>query len=228
MRNITLFMLAALPLFAGFFPSTVHTSVTASNGTTLQLAKPFPVTGMSGIVIHNYGNDLKAATGYIAQTSSSGSAKLIAKEIIRHEELPTIKTPVTKGDKVIGGYLYNNVMLLAPDADTYAKITKSTSSKHWVHPDLFAVYLSEIGDTYPTRENLARFAKQYQVGLIYIIKRDSAVLLDPISGQIVGKRAFSGAPAKAQSPFFMRIGTIEGGWFSDSAPGDYYKIMGQF
>ena len=227
MRNIALFMLAALPLFAGFFPSTIHTSVTASNGTSLQLAKPFPVNGMSGVVIHNYGNDLKAATGYIAQTASSGSAKIITKEIIHHESLPTIKTPVHKGDKVIGGYLYDNVMLLAPDADTYAKVTKSTR-KHWVHPDLFAVYLSEIGDTYPTRENLARFAKQYQVGLIYIVKHDSAVLLDPISGQIVGKRAFSGAPAKAQSPFFMRIGTIEGGWFSDDAPGDYYKIMGQF
>ena len=228
MRNITLFMLAALPLFASFFPSTVHTSVTASDGMTLQLAKPLPVNGMSGIVIHNYGNNLKAATGYIAQTVSSGRAKLIAREIIRHEELPTIKTPVTKGDKVIGGYLYNNVMLLAPDADTYAKITKSISSKHWVHPDLFAVYLSEIGDTYPTKENLARFAKQYQVGLIYIVKRNSAVLLDPVSGQIVGKRPFSGAPAKAQSPFFMRIGTIEGGWFSSDAPGDYYKIMRQF
>ena len=227
MRNIALFMLAALPLFAGFFPSTVHTSVSASNGTTLQIAKPFPVTGMSGIVIHNYGNDLKAATGYIVQTSSSGNAKLIAKEIIHHEELPTIKTPVHKGDKVIGGYLYDNVMLLAPDADTYAKITKSTR-KHWVHPDLFAVYLSETGDTYPTKENLARFAKQYQVGLIYIVKRSSAVLLDPISGQIVGKRTFTAAPAKAQSPFFMRIGTIEGGWFSDDAPGDYYKIMEQF
>ena len=227
MRNIALFMLAALPLFAGFFPPTVHTTVNASNGTTLQLAKPFPVNGMSGIVIHNYGNNLKAATGYIEQTAASGSAKLITKEIIHHESLPTIKTPVTKGDKIIGGYLYDNVMLLAPDADTYAKITKATS-KHWVHPDLFAVYLSETGDTYPTKENLARFAKQYQVGLIYIVKHNSAVLLDPISGKIVGKRAFSGAPAKAQAPFFMRIGEIRSGWFSDDAPGDYYKIMEQF
>ncbi len=226
MRKLALFILAALPLFAGFFPPTVHTVVSTSNGTTLQLAKPFPVNGMSGIVIHNYGHDLKAATGYIEQTAASGSAKLIAKEIIRHESLPTIKTPVTKGDKVIGGYLYDNVMLLAPDADTYAKITKSTS-KHWIHPDLFAVYLSEIGDTYPTKENLARFAKQYQVGLIYIVKHNSAVLLDPISGKIVGKRTFSGTPNKAQAPFFMRIGEIRSGWFSDDAPGDYYKIMEQ-
>jgi len=227
MRNLALFMLAALPLFAGFFPPTVHTTVSTSNGTTLQLAKPFPVNGMSGIVIHNYGNNLKAATGYIEQTAAAGKAKLITKEIVHHEALPTIKTPVTKGDKIIGGYLYDNVMLLAPDADTYAKITKATS-KHWIHPDLFAVFLSEVGETYPTKENLARFAKQYQVGLIYIVKRDSTVLLDPVSGKIVGKRAFNGAPAKAQTPFFMRIGEIRSGWFSDDAPGNYYKIMEQF
>ena len=43
-------------------------------------------------------------------------------DILQHDELPTIKTTVAPNDKVIGGYLYNNVLLLAPDADTYAKI----------------------------------------------------------------------------------------------------------
>jgi hypothetical protein len=227
MRKIALIVLTALPLFAGFFPPTVHTTIASSNGTEMKLSKPFPVSGMSGIVIHNFGNQLEAITGYIAQTSADGSAKLIAKEIIHHDELPTIKTKVAHGDKVTGGYLYNNVLLLAPDADTYAKITQSTRKK-WIHPDLFAMFLSEIGDTYPTRENLAQFAKAYQVGLIYIIKKNSAVLLDPVSGQIVGKRASNVAPKKAQTPFFMRFSEIQSGWFSDSAPGDYYKIMEQF
>ena len=227
MRKIALIVLTALPLFAGFFPPTVHTSIATSGGTEMKLSKPFPVNGMSGVVIHNFGNQLEAITGYIAQTSPDGTAKLIAKEIIHHEELPTIKTKITRGDKVIGGYLYDNVLLLSPDADTYAKITKGTSRK-WIHPDLFASFLSEIGEAYPTKANLSLFAKEYQVGLIYIIKKESAVLLDPISGQIVGKRTFSNAPKKAQSPFFMRFSEIRSGWFSDSAPGNYYKIMEQF
>jgi hypothetical protein len=227
MRKIVLIILSALPLCAGFFPPTVHTGVAAVKGADITLNKPFPVTGMSGVVIHNYGNALEAITGYITQVSSDGTSRLIAKEIIHHEKLPTIKTLIAKGDKVIGGYLYDNVLLLAPDADIYAKITKGTSKK-WVHPDLLATFLSELGETYPTRANLALFAKEYQVGLVYIVKKSSAVLLDPISGQIVGKRAFKGAPKKAQSPFFMRFGEIQSGWFSDSAPGDYYKIMEQF
>lgn len=228
MRKIAFTLLAAvMPLFSGFFPSTVHTTVSAVQGEGIILSRPFPANGMSGVVIHNFANKLEAITGYIAQVSSDGKSRLIAKEIIHHDELPTIKTPLRKGDKVIGGYLYDNVLLLAPDADTYAKITKSVHKK-WFHPDLLASFLSKIGETYPTKDNLARFAKQYQVGLVYIIKRDSAVLLDPISGQIVGKRAFSGAPQKAESPFFMRLKKIDGGWFSDSAPGDYYRIMEQF
>jgi len=227
MHKIVLIMLSALPLFAGFFPPTVHTSVSTVRGADIKLSRPLPVTGMSGVIIHDYGNDLEAITGYIAQTSSDGTSRLVAKEIIHHEELPTIKTQITQGDKVIGGYLYGNVLLLAPSADIYAKITKEVSKK-WIHPDLLATFLSELGEAYPTRANLALFAKEYQVGLVYIVKRKSAVLLDPISGQIVGKRAFDSAPKKAQSPFFMRFSEIQSGWFSDSAPGDYYKIMEQF
>jgi len=227
MRKIALFILSALPLFAGFFPPTVHTSVSASNGTDIKLSKPFPVNGMSGVVIHNYGNDLKAITGYIAQVSSDGSSKLITKEIIHHEKLPTIKTQIFSGDKVIGGYLYDNVLLLAPDADTYARVTKEAHKK-WIHPDLFALFLSQEGDAFPTKENLAKFAKEYQVGLIYIIKRDTAVLFDPISGQTVSQKNIKNTSQKAQFPFFMRFDEIKTGWFSKSDHGNYYQVMEQF
>ncbi|QOR62217.1 plasminogen-binding N-terminal domain-containing protein [Sulfurovum sp. ST-21] len=227
MRKIALFVLSALPLFAGFFPPTVHTSVSTSNGTDIKLSKPFPVNGMSGVVIHNYGNDLEAITGYIVQVSSDGNGKLVAKEIIHHEELPTIKTQIFSGDKVIGGYLYDNVLLLAPDADTYARVTKETHKK-WIHPDLFALFLSQEGDAFPTKENLAKFAKEYQAGLIYIIKRDSAVLFDPISGQTVSRKNINNTPQKAQFPFFMRFDEIKTGWFSKSGQGNYYQVMEQF
>ena len=224
MLKIALIALTALPLFAGFFPPTVHTSITSVAGDRVSLRSPLPVNGMSGVLIHDYGNSLNAITTYLTQTSSDGNAKLIAKDIMYHESLPTINTAVSTGDKVIGGYLYNNVLLLAPDARTYAKIT-SAHSKKWVHPDLFALFLSQAGDAYPTRENLAAFAKEYQVGLIYIVRNSSAVLLDPISGQIVGKKAMSNLPAQGELPFHMRFEKIDAGWFSDDATGTYYQIM---
>ncbi len=226
----TAFMLIvflSVSLVAGFFPASVQRTVVSSDGTHIKLNRPFPVTGMSGIVIHNFGNQLEAVTGYIAQSAADGSAQLVLKEIIHHDELPSIKTPLARGDKVLGGYLYDTVLLLAPDAETYAKITDHTK-KHWIHPDLFAMFLSTRGDAYPTRENLLQFAREYQVGLVYLVKRNSAVLLDPISGRIVGKKSFKHTPAKAQYPFYMRFDTFKTGIFSDSGKGDYYKSMERF
>jgi len=225
MTKVALLLLTALPLFAGFFPSTVHTSVASAKGDTLTLRSSFPANGMSGIVIHNYGNNLEAVTAYISQTSK-GHAKVISRDIIHHDELPTIKTPVTSKDKVIGGYLYNNVMLLAPDADTYAKIT-SSYSKNWIHPDLFAIYLSKRGEAYPTKENLKAFAKAYQIGLVAIIRKGGVVLLDPISGNIVGKKTMGNLPTKVQFPFYMHFKEIRKGWFSKSGSGNYYQTMGE-
>jgi len=223
MIKIALILLSALPLFAGFFPSTVHTSVSSATADTLTLRSSFPANGISGVVIHHYGSDLQAITAYIAQTSP-GHAEVISRDIIHHEELPTIKTPVKAGDTVIGGYLYHNVLLLAPDADTYSKITASYS-KSWIHPDLFAIYLSKRGDAFPTRENLAAFAKAYQIGLIAIVRKNDLVLLDPISGKIISKKAIGNLPAQAQFPFYMHFEEIRTGWFAKGGSGNYYQTM---
>jgi hypothetical protein len=224
MLKIALIALTALPLFAGFFPSTVHTSISSVSGESVSLKSAFPVTGMSGVVIHDYGHNLKAITKTLMQTAPK-KAKILPNDAIVHDELPTIKTPVRAGDKVIGGYLYNNVLLLAPDANTYAKITSSIHKK-WIHPDLYALFLSQEGEGEPTRENLLIFAKKYQIGLIYIVKKNSAVLLDPLSGQIISKKAMNSTPTKAQYPFYMRFDEIKTGWFYKSASaGNYYNMM---
>ncbi|CAA6817808.1 MAG: Unknown protein [uncultured Sulfurovum sp.] len=225
MRKIALTCLLALPLFAGFFPQTVQTTVSDVTENTVTLNHAFPVNGMSGVIVHNYGNDLQAITGRIEQQSPH-SIKQLSHDVIHHENLPTIKTPISVGDKVIGGYLYENVLLLAPNAKTYAKITAS-SNKNWIHPDIFALFLAKQGDQVPTKSNLRNFAKTYQVGLIYIVNNGSAKLLDPISGKTVGTKVLSNLPAKGEAPFFMRFDEIESGMFSLSNKQNFYDIMSQ-
>jgi len=223
MRKIVLIALTSLPLLAGFFPHTVNTSIKSVSGNSITMNSSFPQNGMSGVIIHNYGNNIKAVTSNIVQTAK-GQAKVIGNDIIAHDELPTIKTAMAKGDKVIGGYLYDNVLLLAPDANTYSKVTKSYN-KHWIHPDLYATHLAQEGENIPTKENLAKFAKKYHIGLIYIIKKNSSVLLDPISGSYVGKKSAEKLPTKARLPFFMRFDEINSGLFSSSYKGTYYDLM---
>jgi len=226
MRKIALFALLTLPLLAGFFPKTVHTSIKSVEGKNITLKSAFPIQGMSGVVIHDYGNDLTAITHRITQPSK-GKAKLLSADVLHHDELPTIKTAAIAGDKVVGGYLYDNVLLLAPDADTYAKVTAKYPNKTWIHPDLFALFLAVHDDLLVTKGNLARFAKKFQVGLIYIVRKDSAILLDPISGKTIAKKAMKNLPSEGRFPFYMRFGKLETGWFSSDIKGNYYLSIGR-
>jgi len=224
MQKIAFLTLVSLPLFGGFFPSVIQTSIQSINGDNIRLEKTFPVNGMSGVIIHSYTNGLKAITSRIVQKNNNGFASLLPIDIVHHDELPTINTSVKAGDKVIGGYLYNNVLLLAPNAETYKKITQQYHKK-WIHPDLFALYLSTEGDSRPNKENLATFARKFQIGLIGLVRKDSIVLMDAISGEIVAKKPIANLPKKGQFPFYMHFEKLKSGWFGSTSSGNYYNMI---
>jgi len=225
MLKIAFIALTALPLFAGFFPTTTHTSIASMNKTQMTLKSTFSQKGMSGVVIHHYGDALSANLGYLLPTKQNHTFSFLAKETLHHPTLPTIKTPPSLNDTVIGGYLYQNVLLLAPNAAEYHRIT-SQYHKTWIDPDLYALFLSKEEEREPTKANLAAFAKKYQVGLIYIVQKESAILLDPISGKIVAKkRQKSISKESTHYPFFMHFKLEDTTWFSKKEVGTYYQTM---
>ena len=215
----------SIALMADFFPRTINTTVSGVNGDMVTLKSKLPI-GMSGIVIHGYGGDLKSITAIIKQTSAN-ETKIIGKGLVAHENLPAPKTKIKAGDKVIGGYLYDNVLVLAPNADVYNEVT-SSYDKNWIHPDEFALFLSTIKEPTPTKENFKAFAREYQAGLILIVKKESMVLYDPLSEKVVSKRAYSTKTAYEQAPFYMRLKKIRTGLFGSEYEGNYYKLMGNF
>ncbi|MBL0720995.1 MAG: plasminogen-binding N-terminal domain-containing protein [Sulfurovum sp.] len=219
-----LFSIIITSLTADFYPSSITSEVKAFNGHKIILTKPLSHKGMSGIVIHNFGSELKAISNYI-RYEGGNNATTIGFEPIVHQELPTVKPKVRAKDKVIGGYLYKNILLLAPDYNTYKRIT-SSAKKNWIHPDLYAMFLSKIGDQIPTKFNLLKFASEYQIGLIYIVQRGKGVLYDPVSARYISSTELSGLPIKGQFPFYMRLGKIDSGWFSRDAKGTYYNTVG--
>jgi hypothetical protein len=223
MRNIVgSLLLTCIPLLADFYPPTMESSVASANQKSLTLSRPLPVSGMSGAIVHRFAPTQSAITGYLRYEGGRNGV-LVDNEPITHEELPSVKQKAHAGDKVIGGYLYNTILILAPDADSYARIVES-AEKNWIHPDLYAMFLSREGDQVPTKENLQQFANEYQIGLVYIVQKNRAVLYDPISRKIVAQKPASKLPAKGQFPFFMRLDKIESGWFSKDAKGEYYQL----
>lgn len=224
MRKLLVLSMLAAPLFADFFPATVEQTIKSVNGNNIELSAPFPVTGMSGVLIHKYGTSTQTATMPIVQIDNSGKAVVLNSSLIGKSKLPAIVTKPSVGDKVVGGYLYNNVLLLAPNANAYNSF-QSKYKKEWIHPDLFGVYLSSHGDSFVNMDNLESFAKEYQVGLVAIVMKDSVVLYDPISKHIVGKQNNILSDKSVNTPFFMRLDEKAKGFFGGEIKSDYFETM---
>ncbi len=222
MKKLLIAVMVIIPLFGGFFPPTVNSTVTEVSGSSATLSRAFPVNGMSGIVMHSFGNGVSAISSIAIQTSPS-KVKLIRDDLLGDDKLPRPKLLAKAGDRVIGGYLYSNVLVLAPNAQTYSKVT-SSASRHWIHPDIYAAFLGREGDGAPTLSNLRKFAKEAQVGLVYIVKRDKAVLLDPISGVYINSMSFTPVGNETKYPFYMRFNKFKAGLFGSDS-GDYYKSV---
>ncbi|KIM05003.1 MAG: hypothetical protein KN64_05550 [Sulfurovum sp. AS07-7] len=224
MFKIFIGLFLSLPLFADLFPATISSTIINVNNNTLQISPAFPKNGMSGIVIHTYKDGASPATTAVVQ-NDNGTLTILDKPLMENSNLPKIATKVAAGDKVIGGYLYDNVLLLAPNENTYNEIT-TKYKKHWINPDNYAAFISQKRDGVPTKENLASFARSYQVGLIAIVKKDSIVIYDPISEKIISKEPF-GMQTQTQTPFFSHFEKVRSGWFGSVVDDDYYTLMEQ-
>jgi len=227
MYKILLALFITLPIWADFFPKTTTTTIKSVSDNGIVLHKPLAKVGMSCAIIHNYGNNINALIAMGKQTSPNGSVKLIDSDIVHHDSIPTINTKPKVGDKVIGGYLYNNLLLIAPNEKTYKELTNKYHKK-WIHPDLFAMFLSQEGDATPTKESLKGFAKRYQIGLVMIVKQNNIILYDPLSQNVISSKSYKNSNSDAKYPFYMHFKEIESGWFSSNKDGNYYKTMEQF
>lgn len=193
---------------ANNLPQTIVTKIThiQDNG-TIQLSTSVP-KGMSGIVVHDYGNGLSAITHSVVSKGDS-TAKIVPYTAILHKNIPTIQTAVKVNDTVILGNFYDNALLIAPNARSYANITKSFK-KTWIHPDAYALEFMKEGQRAITLESLKKFAQANQVGLVFIVTKDSLLILDPISKVFLTKQALTGNRAdKAMTPFFARFDQMD-------------------
>ncbi len=223
MKKLLLIVLATLSLLALELPTTIKTTIQAVNKDGIQLSKSVQ-KGMSGIVVHEYGNGLSAIT-YSVISQGGNKALLKPYNILSHKKLPNIKTEAKKGDIVIFGNYYNNALLIAPNGRSYREITQSIK-RSWIHPDTYAMHLINNDEIHLTPDNIKAFAQNAQVGLVLIATRDSIVALDPISGAVLSKNPITLNNQNAQSPFYARFEQIDTDIFSSSDTKEfeeYYK-----
>jgi len=220
MKKLLLLALTTLSLMAIELPRAIETTVQNIHDKTVQLSQNVP-KGMSGTVVHNYGNGLSAITHSIISLGG-GKATLRPYIILSHENLPSIKTEVKKGDKVVFGNFYNNVLVIAPNGRSYREIIKSTK-KSWVHPDTYAMHLISSSEAQINLDNLKLFSSKNQVGLVLIATKNSLITLDPISGVVLSRESLTLSNNKAQSPFYARFEQIDTDIFSSTDTKEFPK-----
>lgn len=223
MQKFLLLALTTLSLIAIELPKTIETNIQAINRGTVQLSTTVQ-KGVSGIVVHDYGNGLSAITHTII-SQGAGKATLKPYSVLSHGKLPSIKTVAKKGDKVVFGNFYNNVLLIAPNGRSYREITKSIK-KSWVHPDTYAMHLISNDEIHITLDNIKKFSQRNQVGLVLIASKNTLVTLDPISGTVLSNKPLSLKNSQAQSPFYARFEQISTNIFSSEDTKkfeEYYK-----
>ena len=226
MQKILFILLAiSYTLFANALPNSISTTIsTVSSNGNIQLSGNIP-KGMSGIVIHNYGNGLSAIT-HATISQGNSHASLIPYEAISHDNIPNIQTEAKAGDRVIFGNFYNNALVIAPNRDIYRKIT-TTYKKTWIHPDTYAVEFMKNGETHLTLKSLKKFAQLNQIGLVLIIAQNRLLILDPISEQFIGSVPMQVNQANAMAPFYARFGQMDTSvfGFSEKNYTPYFKSV---
>jgi hypothetical protein len=212
-KILFLFLFTSYSLFADALPKSIQTTVQNISNGSIQLSSDIP-TGMSGIIMHDYGNGLSAITHSTVSLGNS-KASIEPHTAILHKNIPSIQTAVSVGDIIIFGNFYNNALVIAPNQTAYLQITKKFQ-RTWIHPDAFALDFMQEAETKMSMEALERFAKKNQIGLILVVASDKLLVIDPISKKIIGSTGLKSNPNSTMIPFYARFKQINLALFSFS------------
>jgi hypothetical protein len=193
------FLTLTATIYANMLPQKSYSTITAINGNSVTLSSPIGLNGESAIVVRSLANG-DFATAYIMQTSNN-KARLIDSDPTSGNKLATIKPILKVGDKVIGGFLYDKVIILAPNKESLSQIEATYGIKS-IDPDTFAAYLAANGSSYPSASSYKKFAKLAAVGLFIIAKANSLEIYDPISQRVISKAPFTPSGNKKIKPFY--------------------------
>lgn len=212
MKKIVFFILfSSLSLWADGLPNSIQTSVQKVSNGNIELSSNVPA-GMSGIVIHNYGNGLQAIT-HDCVSVGANQAKASAHNAISHKNIPSIQTTIKEGDTIVFGRFYQNALIIAPNQITYQQVAQKFN-RTWTHPDIFAIEFMDSSETTLTMDVLNEFAEKHQIGLVLVVTNNQLLIIDPLSKTLLGKGAFNANTAEVVTPFYARFEPVNTSMFS--------------
>ncbi len=210
--------------------SAIKSNILSVEKTTAKIeSHPQLQVGISGYIIHKIDSNQKtiiadSVVESIDSTTNIATISILPYSGTHQESLPSIDIKPSAGDEAIFANDYTRAMVIAPDEDTYEIITKNLSRLDFIHPDIYATYLSSIGHPTPQTEDFKEFCTSNSIGLLYIQSSDKLFTLDCKSFTLLQSSEFKSSPSDKIAPFFSRIDEIRAAWWgSGSSRLDSYE-----
>ncbi len=178
--------------------------------------------GMSGFIVRKFDaiHSTIIANARVEDTNPSNNRAIIRispYDGLRQNSLPSGSWVPQATDTAVMGYDYERALLIAPTDDAYYTVTKSMPNIEWVHPDLYATYLSNEGHPTPLVKDFHDYCTANSIGLLYIQSAQTLFTLDCKSFTVLQTAPSLSSSDKAQTPFYTRIPTIRAAWWGEGS-----------
>lgn len=174
--------------------------------------------GESGEILRWFTKENSAIVARAAVVEIKDGLAKVAFEPLEGFEQGAFPAPVLfpkKGDEVIFRSFNDRAFLVAPSQEIYEKIKAAYPDVTWLHPDLLAAYLMDVGHSSPVRGDFRKVCTQYAAGIVYLVNLNEGQALDCQTFTPIKKDYITGrAPIEERMlPFFSRIGNNNQEWF---------------
>jgi hypothetical protein len=201
------------------FISTPLLSIENSLGT---IKTPNLKIGMSGFVVRHFDTThssiiANARIRDINASSNDATIELSNYDGLRQNSLPSGTWSPQVNDEVIIAYDYGRALLIAPNDDIYTSTTKTIPNVEWVHPDIFATYLSHQGHPTPLVSDFRHFCSFGSIGLLFIQTNQTLFTLDCKNFALLQTIPSVENNLQVSLPFYTRVPEIRAAWWGEGS-----------
>jgi hypothetical protein len=178
--------------------------------------------GMSGFVVRHFDATHSSiiANARVAQINPASNRAIIdfsPYDGLHQNSLPSGAWAPKASDDVVIAYDYSRALLIAPNDDTYAALTKNIPNVEWIHPDIYATYLSHQGHPTPLVEDFNRFCTSASIGLLFIQSAETLFTLDCKNFTLLQSTPSNSKNKTSTIPFYSRAPAIRAAWWGEGS-----------
>lgn len=231
LKKICVFCIFALNLWAFDF-NPIKTSVDEVGENAIFVKdNPQIQVGASAIIV----KQIKNASSIISRASVVGRERGLIKldlkpfTMLTQPALPELDVKVQAGDEVIVNFLYDRLLLIAPDEASYKAVERDLGELYIMHPDILSAYMVREFKLSPKKEDFSIVCSNNALGIVAFVLESKVVFLDCQDFTTLMEKPLNAQVVKPQLPFYSNIRSYKKNFFNfaEKRVADYYEYYTQ-